>query len=150
MLQSEYLMQLTAEIDTAQIIGAAPLGERRILPIVGGEFSGPGLRGQLLGSGADWVLVRKDGAAQLDVRATLRTDDGALILVTYRGLSVIPAEVRQRILSGEELDPTQYYLRITPYFETAAEKYTWLNRLVAVGIGKPGPSRVVYDIYAIK
>ena len=150
-LQSEFLMQLTAELDPAQVIGDTPQGDRRIIPVVGGSFSGPQLKGQVLaGGGGDWLLFRKDGAAQLDVRTTLRTDDGILIYVSYRGVSVIPPDVRQRIMSGQDVDPAQYYFRTTPYFETASEKYSWLNKLVTVGVGKRTKTSVVYSIYAIK
>ena len=150
-LQSEFLMQLTAELDPAQLIGDTPQGDRRIIPVIGGSFSGPQLKGQVLpGGGGDWLLFRKDGAAQLDVRTTLRTDDGALIYVSYRGVSVIPPDVRQRIMSGQDVDPAQYYFRTTPYFETGSEKYSWLNKLVTVGVGKRTKSSVIYSIYAIK
>jgi hypothetical protein len=150
-LQSEFLMQLTAELDPAQLIGDTPQGDRRIIPVIGGSFSGPQLKGQVLaGGGGDWILFRKDGAAQLDVRTTLRTDDGALIYVSYRGVSVIPPDVRQRIMSGLDVDPKQYYFRTTPYFETGSEKYGWLNKLVTVGVGKRTKSSVIYSIYAIK
>ena len=151
LLQSEFLMQLTAELDTAQLIGDTPQGDRRIIPVIGGSFSGPQLKGQVLpGGGGDWLLFRKDGAAQLDVRTTLRTDDGALIYVSYRGVSVIPPDVRQRIISGQDVDPAQYYFRTTPYFETGSEKYSWLNKLVTVGVGKRTKSSVIYSIYTIK
>ena|ERR1700730_10980313 len=150
-LQSEFLMRLTAELDPAQVIGDTPQGDRRIIPVVGGSFSGPQLKGQVLaGGGGDWLLFRKDGAAQLDVRTTLRTDDGALIYVSYRGVSVIPPDLRQRIMSGQDVDPAQYYFRTTPYFETASEKYSWLNKLVTVGVGKRTKTSVTYSIYAIK
>jgi hypothetical protein len=136
--------------ESAQLIGKTPQGDRRIVPVVGGSFSGPQLKGQVLAGGGDWTLFRKDGAAQLDVRATLRTDDGVLIYVSYRGVSIIPPEVRQRIMGGEDVDPAMYYFPTTPYFETASEKYSWLNKLVTVGIGKRTATSVIYSIYAIK
>jgi hypothetical protein len=149
-LQSEFLMQLTADLDPAQVVGETPQGDRRIVPVVGGSFSGPQLKGRVLTGGGDWTLFRKDGVAQLDVRVTIRTDDGALIYVSYRGVSIIPPDVRQRIMEGQEVDPAQYYFRTTPYFETASEKYSWLNKLVTVGVGKRTKTSVIYSIYAIK
>jgi hypothetical protein len=94
--------------------------------------------------------VRKDAVSQLDVRITLRTEDDALIFVTYRGISSMAPEVRKRILSGDHVDPSEYYFRTTPSFETAAEKYAWLNKLVAVGVGRRTLTGVVYSVYAIK
>ena len=104
----------------------------------------------MLPGGGDWVLVRKDGVSQLDVRITLRTDDGALIYVTYRGISTMTPEMRQRILKGEVVNPSEYYFRTTPVFETAAEKYAWLNKLVAVGVGRRTRTGVEYSVYAIQ
>jgi hypothetical protein len=119
------------------------------LYVKGGDFSGPRLRGQVLPGGGDWLLFRNDGAGLLDVRITLRTDDGALIFVTYRGITNMEARLRQRILDGEEVSPSLYYFRITPYFETSAESYAWLNKLVAVGVGKRRKTGVAYSIYAV-
>jgi Protein of unknown function (DUF3237) len=146
----EFLMQLTAELDAAQVVGETPQGDRRIVPVIGGTFSGPKLKGQVLSGGGDWLLFRKDGAAQLDVRSTLRTEDGALIYVSYRGISIIPPDIRARIMAGESVDPSAYYFRTTPYFETASEKYAWLNKIVTVGVGTRNKSSVSYYIYTIK
>ena len=147
----EFLMQFTAELDAPQVVGETPQGDRRIVPVIGGSFSGPKLKGQVLsGAGGDWLLFRKDGAAQLDVRTTLRTDDGALIYVSYRGISIIPPDTRAKIMAGEKVDPSTYYFRTTPYFETASEKYAWLNKIVTIGVGARTKSSVVYSIYAVK
>jgi hypothetical protein len=148
-LRAEFLMRLCAELEPAQPVGDTPLGLRQILYVKGGEFSGPRVKGKLLPGGGDWLLKRTDDVFQLDVRITLCTDDGALIFVTYRGISTITPEVRQRILKGEVVDASQYYFRTTPYFETASQRYAWLNRLVAVGVGKRNSTSVEYSIYAI-
>lgn len=149
-LRSEFLMQLSVELETAQTIGDTPLGSRRIVYVKGGSFSGPRVNGVVLPGGGDWVLVRRDGVSQLDVRLTLRSEDGALIYMTYRGISDIAPEVRQRILKGEDVRPSEYYFRTSPMFETASEKHLWLNRLIAVGVGRRTPTSVVYDVFAIK
>ena len=85
----------------------------------------------------------------MDVRITLRTDDGCLIYMSYRGVTSITPEVIQRITRGESVDPTEYYFRTTPVFETGAEKYSWLNRIVAVGVGQRLPTAVSYMVYEI-
>jgi hypothetical protein len=149
-LQTEFLMQMSAELDPAQLVGETPQGDRRILYIKGGSFSGPKLMGTVLPGGGDWLLFRKDASAQLDVRTTLRTNDGALIYVNYRGVSVIPPDVRQQIMRGEDVDPAKYYFRTAPYFETSSEKYRWLNNIVAIGVGKRTNTGVVYSIYTVK
>jgi hypothetical protein len=120
-----------------------------IASVKGGTFEGPKLQGVVLPGGGDWLLIRPDGVRELDVRITLRTDDAHLIYMSYRGIFHISPEVLQRILYGEAVDPAAYYLRTTPVFETAAEKYGWLNRTVAVGIGERQPSGLGYEVYAI-
>ena len=148
--RTEFLMQLRADLEEPQVVGDTPLGGRRILYVKRGSFAGPRLRGEVLPGGGDWVLTRKDGVSLLDVRITLRCEDGSLVFVSYRGISNIPPDIRARIAKGEEVSPDQYYFRITPVFETASEKLAWLNRLVAIGIGKRTSAGVVYDIFIIK
>ena len=101
------------------MLGDTPLGTRRILYMKGGSFSGPRLRGRILPGGGDWVLLRRDGVAQLDIRLTLRTDDEELIYVSCDGIFDIAPDARKRILQGEELDPSEYYFRTSFTFETA-------------------------------
>ena len=148
-LKSEFLMTLEIELETTHVIGETPAGTRRIDIFKGGRFEGPRLRGKFAAGGADMILRRADGAMQPDVRLTLETDDGAFIQVTYRGIRHGPEEVMQRIAAGEEVEASEYYLRNTPYFETGAEKYDWLNRIVAVGIGRRAPNAAIYDIHEI-
>ena len=79
----------------------------------------------------------------------LRTDDGALVLMTYRGVRHATAEVNSRIARGEQVAASEYYLRTAPFFETSAPKYSWLNKIVAVGIGERRPGGVVYEVFEI-
>jgi hypothetical protein len=132
-----------------QMLGQTPFGERRIAKVTGGSFTGPELNGTVLPGGGDWLLLRADGALQLDVRVTLQTDDGALIYMTYRGLRHGPAEVMERLNKGEEVDPGDYYFRIAPFFETGAQKYDWLNRILAIGTGRRLASGPVYEVHQI-
>jgi Protein of unknown function (DUF3237) len=148
-LKTELLFEMRADLAEPQDVGATPAGTRRIVPVTGGTFEGPKLKGAVLPGGGDWLLIRSDGVRQLDVRATLQTDDGHLIYVSYRGIFDVSPAVFQRLLQGEAVAPSEYYFRITPVFETGAEKYGWLNRLVAVGVGTRTPTGVAYTVYAI-
>ena len=148
-LRSELLGELSVDLEEPLELGATPHGVRRIYGVKGGTFRGPRLKGKVLPTGGDWLLIRPDGAGELDVRATLRTDDGHIIYTYYRGILHGPPEVTARILRGETPDPSEYYFRTTPCFETGSEKYAWLNRTVAVGVGKIGPNWVGYTVYAI-
>ena len=133
----EYLGRLQAELGTRTVIENGPQGTRTIVQVLGGRFDGPRLKASVQTPAGDWITNRKDGTYRLDVRLTLKTDDGALILVTYNG-------VGQTTDAGASL-------RIAPLFETGDSRYSWLTRLQAVGLGeRVGTAAVTYDIYALK
>lgn len=148
-LKSELLCELVADLAESQDIGMTPKGWRMIAPVTGGKVTGSKLNGEALSFGADWILMRGDGVGEIDVRATLRTDDGELIYVYYRGYLNVDPEVFARVQNGEDVDPSEYYFRTTPVFETGSEKYSWLNEIVCVGVGKLGDRKVQYKIYQI-
>src|SRR5215475_12314954 len=117
-MNSRLLMTLQVVVPPPQKVGAVPHGTRAIAPITGGTFEGPRLRGKVLPGGADWTLLRSDGVLELDLRITLQTDDGALIDMTSFGLRHGPADVIAALAHGEIVDPSKYYFRATPRFET--------------------------------
>jgi hypothetical protein len=131
--------------------GATPYGRRRIFPVAGGRFEGERVRGVVLPeTSGDWLLQRQDGAFQQDVRLLLRTDDGAHVFMTYRGVRRPSSDdVNARIAAGQPVDRSEYYLRIIPFFETASEPYAWLNQIVAVGMGERVGPNVAYDVFEI-
>src|SRR5882672_3002246 len=135
MLELAPLMKVNVTLEPARDLGDTPLGRRRIIGITGGTFSGPRLSGRILPGGADWQVVRADGVACLDARYTLETADGALIYVNNRGYRHGPKDVIERLARGEDVDPALYYMRATPWFETSAPAYAWLNRTVCVASG---------------
>ena len=145
----EFLARVRADIEAPQLLGQTLVGERRIVPIVGGEIAGPQLRGQILPGGADWQVVCADGTALLEARYTVLTDDGALVYVRNLGLRHGPPEVMERIQRGEAVDPAEYYFRSTPRFEAGDARYAWLNRILAVGSGARLANEVHLDIYAV-
>jgi hypothetical protein len=143
---------MTMQVKVARVLdlGAVPHGTRRIAPLDGGTFEGPRLRGIVLpGSSADWLLLRPDGVLELDFRATLQTDDGALISMKSFGLRHGPPEVIAAFGRGETVDPSTYYFRTTPRFETAHPAYSFLNRLIAVATGDRRADGPVYTIHEV-
>jgi hypothetical protein len=126
------LMRLSLTLAATEEIGLTPHGQLTIFPVTGGSFEGERLRGIVLG-GADWVTAAVDGTFELDLRLTLETDDGALIHTTFTGVR----------------DDANRYFRTLPRFETAAPKYAFLNRLLAVGIGDGRRDGPVHDIEEI-
>ena len=140
------LMTVTLAVDAAQRLGSGPHGTRSIVPVTGGNFEGPRLRGKVLAGGADWLLLRSDDVLELDLRITLETDDQALIYMSFQGLRHGPPEVFAAIARGEVVDPTSYYFRTLPRFETSTERYEFLNRIVTVGVGETRPGAAVHRI----
>ena len=140
-----------AEITLAapQELGATPLGRRRVIPITGGSFSGERLSGRVLPGGADWQVIRADGVADLDARYTIETGDGALIYVRNKGYRHGPDEVMKRLAAGEAVDPTLYYMRTTPWFETGDSRYAWLNRIVCVATGARRAAAVELEFFEV-
>ena len=149
-LQSRHLFTLFMTLHPALELGQTPAGRRRIFSVSGGHFAGERVKGevsQLIGS--DLLLTRADGTSQQDVRLLLLADDGGLILMTYRGVRRSSSSVDERLARGEAVDDSEYYLRTTPYFETAAPRHTWLNQIVAVAQGGRRPDGVEYDVFEI-
>lgn len=147
MIQTRPLFEIQLQVPGIVDLGATPLGRRRIATVTGGEFHGERLRGSVVGTPAgDWLLQRSDGVTVLDVRLLLRTDDGEHIYMSYRGLRHGPADVMARLAAGETVDPATYYFRIAPVFETAAKKYEWLNKVVAIGTGRREATGPIYTV----
>lgn len=145
-MDSRFLMSLEVAVGDARKIGAVPLGTRVIAPIASGRFEGPRVRGEVRAGSGDWTLLRGDGVLELDLRVTLETHDGALVYMTSFGLRHGPPEVLAALARGESVDPSAYYFRTTPRFETAHPKYAFLNRLLAVATGDRRPAGPIYTI----
>jgi len=150
MLELQPLLKADITLAPAQELGESPLGRRRIINITGGTFRGERLSGKVLPGGADWQVIRVDGVADLDARYTLETSDGALIYVRNHGYRHGPAEVLKKLAAGEDVDPSLYYMRTAPLFETGDARYAWLNRLICVGTGARKKSSVHLEIFEVK
>ena len=149
-MQLERLMRAEILLAPALELGDAPQGRRRIIPIVGGSFSGDRLSGKVLPGGADWQIVRTDGVADLDARYTLETADGALIYVRNHGYRHGPPDVIALLARGEPVNPLRYYMRTTPWFETGDPRYAWLNRMVCVATGARHAAAVELEVFAVQ
>lgn len=148
----ELIHELDVHADlAADDLGAGPFGHRVIFNVTGGYAVGDRLKGSIVGASADWLLIGPDGFGRLDVRFTLRTEDGAHLYVQYFGLVEVTAAI-QAILGGGDT-PTHYgdqYFFINPRLETGDERYSWLNQTIFVGEGRvlPGPA-VEYRVYQV-
>jgi Protein of unknown function (DUF3237) len=147
-LPVEHLCDLSIDLELGQVI-ATSLGTRMTFVVKGGRFEGPRLRGEMLPGGGDWVSLGTDGISRMDVRATLRTDDGVLIHYESHGILRFPADGRQRMANGERLSFDDSYVRPTPRFETSDERYSWLGGIVTVGYGEYGLGRIDHRMYQV-
>jgi hypothetical protein len=148
-IKTELLFKMALEVPPILDLGETPYGRRRIARVAGGTFEGPKLKGRVLDGGGDWLLLRRDGVLQLDVRVTLETDDKQHIYMTYRGLRHGPKDVIDRLNKGEAVDPSLYYFRATPYFETGSEKDAWLNGICAVATGARLATGPTYHVFQV-
>jgi hypothetical protein len=149
-LKSTHLFTITIKLQPTIEMGDTPAGKRRVFSVSDGEFAGDRIRGTIMPViGSDLLLVRADGSAQQDVRMLLKTDDGVLVLMTYRGVRHASDEVNARIARGEQVNGSDYYLRTAPFFETSSRRYSWINRIVAVGVGERRADSVVYEVFEI-
>lgn len=126
---------MTVKLGESFVIKGGPVGTRIVAEVDTIEVAGPKLNASMVGkSAADWLTVGPDGSyGTLDVRATLKTDDDELIYVEYKG--------RINLVDGSVVS--------APLFQTGAEKYDWLNRMQAVGVGQNSPDNLIYEMYEV-
>lgn len=144
-----HVCDFTVALSPIMEMGQGPAGLRRIIPIVGGTVEGDRIRGEILDLGADWQTVFANGAAELDARYAVRTDDGAIIEVRNLGVRHGPAEVMARVAQGEDVDPADYYMRSHLRLETGDARYDWVNRTLFLGTGGRRAASVLLSIYEV-
>jgi hypothetical protein len=147
--QLEFVCELHVKIAPALVVGETPHGTRRIIPITGGTFSGPNMKGTIINGGADWQVLRKDGTTELNALYTLQTDDGVLIYINNKGIRVATPEVARRIANGEKVSPNDYYFRAAPIFETPPGKYEWLTQALFIAKAIRDPDGVIIQVWKI-
>lgn len=147
-IETRHLFDAVVDLEAPLNIGG-PRGQRVLFRAAGGSFEGPKLRGEIVPGGGDWALFRGDGTMDLDVRVTLRTDDGALVSMSYGGRWTVPPDIRSEVgdpATRHLVDPARYYFRTAPMFETGAPDYLWLNDIVCVGSGYLIEGGVAYRV----
>jgi hypothetical protein len=131
----EFIYEAVVDVGEVEDLGPGPLGGRRMVPITGGSFEGPRLRGTVVPGGLDRQLVRADGVRLLDAFYEMRTDDGAVITVRNH-VTAIPDQSRFS------------YLEIT----APEGPYGWLNDRVFVGTLdslRPDRAAVAIRVFAL-
>jgi len=149
MLSSAPIFTIQAELDAMMTLGGTPYGERRLIGITGGTVTGPKLTGRILPGGADWQIVRSDGAADIQARYVIEAAGGARIMVDSTGLRHGPPQVLEKLARGETVDPALYYFRTAMRFETSDPALDWLNRILAVARGQRQARSVRLDVFEV-
>ena len=147
-IETEYLATVEAPLEPAQ-----PAGSRVIVNVpAGGTVRGPKINGTIVPPSGDWLIVMPDGSRRVDVRVTIKTDDGEIILVTYSGAINSSKEVRDRFNNGEVITSKDEYFIVAPQFTTGSKKYEWLNQIQAVGkmVSIQRGVKIKYDWFIIR
>lgn len=130
------LATLTAVLGDRHDVGDGPLGRRLVVDVRSVECTGERLGATMVGTAAaDWFLVGPDGVGTIDVRMTLRTHDGALVLLEYEGRTRLGPD-HPNLVAGR--------------FETGDPRYSWLNSVQMVGRGRLDGTTVTYDLYEFR
>jgi Protein of unknown function (DUF3237) len=148
-LQTKYVFSLAIKVGAPIVAGDHGHGVRRIIPILGGEVRGEGMKGTIFPVGADFQVIRPNGFTELEAKYAFEMDDGAIVYIENIGIRFGPKELLDRIAKGEMVDPTLIYFRSMPKFETGAEKYRWLVENLFVGVGTRHPDRVEIDVHQV-
>lgn len=128
--------------------GITRAGHRRVVAVAGGRVSGL-FDAEILPGGADWQLVRPDGAVEIDTRYSARTPDGEYVHFRTSGVRSGPQEVLAALLRGEDVDPADYYFRVAVYLETSAPRLAVLQRSIFVASAVRGADSVHYTAYRV-
>lgn len=143
----EFLYECNVTLAPTLEFGRTIDGTRRVIPIIGGTFEGPRIRGTVLAGGADWNLSRNDGAGSVDASYYLRTHDEVLIRITNQGVG------GGRPASAPDQDaPERFFMFTSPRFEAPLGPYDWLNRgtyIGTLGARKGVPNAVLIRVFQV-
>ena len=148
-LATKYVFSLAIKVGTPIVAGDTGHGVRRVIPVLGGEVRGPGMKGTIFPVGADFQTIRPNGFTELEAKYAFEIDDGAVIYIENLGIRFGPKALLDRIAKGETVDPALIYFRSVPRFETGAENYRWLMENLFIGVGARHPDRVELDVHQV-
>ncbi|MEL7114587.1 MAG: DUF3237 domain-containing protein [Pseudomonadota bacterium] len=136
---------LTVELGAPIELGQGRAGTRRIIPITGGIARGD-ITGRVMNLGADWQTIFADGAAHLDTRYAIETDEAAVIEVVNIGTRHGPPEVIARLAAGEDVNPESYYMRTAARLETGHPDFAWVNHtlFICAGVRRAAAVEIAY------
>jgi hypothetical protein len=148
-LQTKYVFSLAIKVGAPIVAGDLGYGTRRIVPILGGEVTGEGIKGTIFPCGADFQVIRPNGFTELEAKYAFQTDDGAVVYIENIGIRFGPKQALDRIARGEIVDPALIYFRSVPKFETGHENWRWLMENLFIGVGARHPDRVEIEVHQV-
>jgi hypothetical protein len=145
----EHAFTISIELAGLQWVKPTALGDTRAaVYAASGKIEGPKLNGRVVPmSGGDFPLVRPNGVIDFDARYLLEADDGAIIYMQNRGFRwAKDPETAERMARNEPVDPSDYYMRVSPKFDAPAGPHEWLTKHVFLGVAEkvPGANRIHY------
>ncbi len=147
----EFVCELKVSTDKMQSVGMTAHGERRIIPITGGTFEGPKLKGIVLNGGADYQFANKENTrTEIEAIYTIKTDDGVVIHIRNVGLVFKTKEAVASMAKGEPIDWNKMYFRAAPKFDAPNDsKYDWMNNAIFVCKGIPDKGFVRIQVWKV-
>ena len=147
----EEIFSISITVDKPIVVGQDDIvGRRQLIPILSGEVTGNGFGGKVLPGGIDSQVIRPDGKCELSARYAIALDDGATIYIENNGIRTVPAEYVQDVVNGKFVDPSVYYFRTVPTFETYNPKYKWMMNYIFVCYATRLPENVLLKFYRVK
>ncbi len=138
----EYVCELRVICEGTYTVGQTSHGTRVVIPIVGGTFEGPDMKGTILSGGADYQLVDSEHSRnEIEAIYSIKTDDGVYIHIRNTGI----------IYTGPGKDgQRQFYFRLTPRFEAPQDsKYAWLNNSVFICMNVPATDCICLRVWRV-
>lgn len=143
------MAQIVCDVGPLTSLGMAPLGERRVVPLLGGTVTGEKLSGRICPGGTDWQIARTDGVLEIDAHYIIETMDGALVEIRSQGVRHGPKEVMERLAAGENVSPEAYYFRTVVRFTTGSTAWAHLNGILAIAKGERRANQVLLMLYEL-
>lgn len=135
------------ELGEPMDVGLTPDGFRRIVPILGGSFSGPNIRGRILAFGGDFQIIKPGGQIDLDARYVLQTEQNELIYVSNVGNRYLPPEAFGALIARQPIDLSLAHSTGAARLETGAERLQWVNRTRFFPRGQRSSDGLLLDLY---
>ena len=147
----EFAFAMRVEFNTRIKIGKLPSGfVRGFTGASGGEIVGPKLRGRVIpNSGGDWPAYWPNGAVEFTAQYMLEAEDGTQIVLKNRGFRYATPEVTTRMENLDPVDVSEYYMRLSPFFEAPEGPHDWMNRTVFVGTANRQTNHSVFRFWQV-